>query len=191
MDHKTAPAPKSKPVDLRIERSREALRSALFEQLKTHAYDEITIRDITGAAGVGYATFFRHYTDKRDLLNDLAEGEISGLMEKAMPILFADDTRAAALALCEYVREHWELWQGLLTGGASAVMREELLAQVREAATDDVAPTLWLPTELKLVFGVGGSLEILTWWLGSVEPASNEAVAEILDRLVVKPLMKG
>ena len=47
----------------------------------------------------------------------------------------------------------------------------------------------WLPTDLRVVFGVAGTVEILAWWLREHGNEPIERVAEMLDRLVVAPAM--
>src|SRR5581483_38901 len=113
--------------DPRAVRSREALRRAFLELLETKPLDQITIQEITGRAGVGYVTFFRHHGTKESLLNEIAADQIRRLVDLTLPVLDAVDSRAASLALCSYVNEHRALWSTLLTGGAAAVLREEYI----------------------------------------------------------------
>lgn len=175
--------------DARVTRSRAALRNALLSLLQSQPYDQVTIREITARAETGYATFFRHYPDKQALLDDLASNEIRDLLNRTVPILFAVDTRAACVALCNYINERRRLWASLLTGGAAGVMREEFVRQARALAVpDQVPPGSWLPTDLSVVFGVSGMIEILAWWLREENEYPVERVAEILDRLVVAPI---
>src|SRR5271156_5884875 len=104
MDHKfpdalpsTALAEEPAPVlDARMVRTRAALRDALLALLEEKPFDEISIRDIAGRSGTGYATFFRHYETKAVLLNDIAEAEIAALIGLCLPVLWAADSRAAA-----------------------------------------------------------------------------------------------
>ena len=189
MDHKSEPYTPSTRRDARVERSRAALRGALLELIKTAPYDAITIREITAKAGAGYATFFRHYPDKDALLNDLASDEIRELLSRSLPIALADDSRAACLTLCRYVDERRKLWSALLTGGAAGAMRVEFVRQARLAVPEGVERIGWLPTDLRVVFGVAGTVEILAWWLREHGEEPIESVAEMLDRLVVAPAM--
>ncbi len=46
---------------------------ALLELLERQPLEAITIREITDAAGVGYATFYRHYATKAALLDGKRE----------------------------------------------------------------------------------------------------------------------
>ncbi|HWT51264.1 MAG TPA: helix-turn-helix domain-containing protein, partial [Caulobacter sp.] len=66
--------------DRRRLRSRAALTEGLLSLLEETAFDQITVQEIVQRAGVGYATFFRHFADKQALLNSLAAEEIRGLL---------------------------------------------------------------------------------------------------------------
>lgn len=174
-----------------MRRTRSALRDALLALLKEQSFDQLTIRDISARAGAGYATFFRHYPDKGALLDDIAASEIQELLARALPILYASDTRAACLALCSYVDEHRELWSVLLTGGAAGTLREEFLRQSRQAALEapEQRPHSGLPRDLAVVFGASGVLEIFAWWLEHGSDHSAAEVADLLDRLVIAPIL--
>ena len=54
--------------DRRIRRTRRALTDALISLTSEHPYRSIQVRDITDRADVGYATFYRHYESKDDLM---------------------------------------------------------------------------------------------------------------------------
>src|SRR5436305_623348 len=120
MDHNSLPALSSTSLDARMVRTRAALRDALLVLLEQKPFEQITIREIAAQSGTGYATFFRHYETKGELLNDIAAAEIGGLLALALPVLFVEtDSRAAARTLCAYVDERRTLWSALLTGGAA------------------------------------------------------------------------
>ena len=197
MAHNSSSAPASRSRDARVERTRKALRAALLRLLEEQSFDQITIRDISASAGAGYATYFRHYPDKAALLNDLAAVGISELLERALPILYAVDTRSSCLTLCRYVDERRQLWSTLLTGGAAGTLREEFVRQARLIAAAGAQdsppgkrPGSWLPEDLAVVFGVAGVLEILAWWLQHPSAFTLEETADILDRLVVAPILQ-
>ena len=178
-------------TDARMVRTRAAMRKALLALLERKQFDQITVRDIAAEAKIGYATFFRHHESKWELLNDVAEEEISRLMALGMPLLVADDIRGSALALCKYVREHRAIWSALLTGGAAGAMREEFIRQAMQHGASQVQKSRWLPVELGAIIGVSATVEILAWWLGQPENFSVERIAEIVDRLVIAPAISA
>jgi AcrR family transcriptional regulator len=189
MDHKSPGPEPSTSLDPRLARSRAALGEALLALLHEKPFDQITVREIARTADVGYATFFRHYADKDALLNELASGQLRAILDMALPILFGNDTRAAAVALCETIEAHRKLWSALLTGGAAGTVRAEMIRQARQIAAERPPPETWLPGDLRVVSAVGGAFDVLAWWLQQAEVWPVERIAEILDRLVILPTM--
>jgi AcrR family transcriptional regulator len=173
--------------DARQVKTDRALRAALLALVQTRPLDEITVRDIVAEAGVGYATFFRHYHSKGALLDAIAAEEIEVLIGLASPLLNPEDTRATCLALARYVDEHRTIWTALLTGGAAGAMREQFSRFASTTTEWAVSESQWLPTDLGVIFGVAATVEILAWWLRQAPNYSVERIAEILDRLVITP----
>lgn len=176
-------------TDARQVRTRRSLLDALLMLLETRAFEQVTIREIARQAGIGYATFFRHYPSKEALLHDLAAGEIGALLARALPVLFAVDTRQSCVTLFHYVDDRRALWSALLTGGAATMLKQEFTAQARRIAEETGGPGGWLPDELRVIFAVSATVEVIAWWLGQDSSVPVEKMAEILDRLVVVPAM--
>ena len=57
-----------KTMDRRVRRTRRLLGEALVSLTLESSYDEISIRSLTQRADVGYATFYRHFKSKDELL---------------------------------------------------------------------------------------------------------------------------
>jgi AcrR family transcriptional regulator len=175
-------------TDARIVRTREALHAAMLRLLDRRSLDQITIREITAAAGVGYATFFRHHPSKEALLEDLAAEQIETLVARTLPIFDEVDTRASCVALCAYVASNQTLWAALLTGGAAGRMREEFIRVSRRVADDRRDTVAWLPVDLGVIHSSSAIVEILAWWLRQPDPMPGDQVAMLIDRLVISPL---
>ena len=60
---------KKRTAALRMRRTRKALIQALIELTIEKGFAAITVQDIADRAMVNRATFYRHYLDKRDLLD--------------------------------------------------------------------------------------------------------------------------
>lgn len=185
------PAPSSsRSKDLRAVRSGQALREALLGLLPKQAFDQITVRDICNAAGIHYATFFRHYETKEALLNDIAKEQIRELNNLTLAIREGDNYEAGFRALCQYVADHRTLWAILLNGGAASAMREEWLYRSQLVAAQEPPVNSWLPKELGTICAATLIAETLAWWVAQPEDAySVEAVAQILYRLLVTSII--
>jgi AcrR family transcriptional regulator len=80
--------------------ARERLEQAALELYLAHGYEQTTVTEITSRAGLTQRTFFRYFTDKREVLfagssamQDLLVETLAGIPESAAPI------DAVALAL--------------------------------------------------------------------------------------------
>lgn len=177
----------TKLMDPRMARSRDALKVALLTLLEEKDLDALSVRELTAAAGVGYATFFRNYPALSDLLSDIARDAVGPVVEHGLPLLFGKDRGAAALALCRHVDQHRKLWTTLLSQGGGSVLREQFAAEARRVAEEQTDEASDLPMDLRLHFGVRGAVDIIAWWLLRRSDFSAEDIAGFLDRLVIAP----
>ena len=177
---------KNKKTDARSIRSQEALRQALLNLIEDKSFDQITIRDITGEAGVSYPVFFRQFEDKEELLADIATDEIRDLLSTPLD----QGCEKSAQAICALVEKHRALWKVLLTAGARDVMRSEFLRVAREIAESPrKRSNPWAPVDLASSIIVTGLFEVLAWWLAQPENYPIENVVILIKTLVLEPLL--
>ena len=174
-------------MDARKVKSREALATALLALLEDKSLEEISVRELTARAGVGYATFFRHYTGLDNLLRDLSSDAVTDFLSLAMPLLFGRDQSGAALALCHYIESHRKLWVILLTRGGGAVLREKFAHEASHTAEREWTQHDDIPLELRVYFGVRGAVDIISWWLLRRDDYSAKEVAGFLEKMVIAP----
>ena len=178
----------SRPLDVRQVRTRGALRDAFLALIGDRRYDDVSIGEIAQAAGIGYATFFRHYRDKDALLADIADGLITETMDKLAPLALAAESRVAALTLCRFVADRRSIFTPLLVGGARNAIREEILARsIRQVDLSQTAKVSWMPESLSAVHMVTSVITIIGWWLEHGTDRSAEEMSVIIDRLVLAP----
>lgn len=179
-------------MDPRIARTRAALAAAALELLEEVDFASVTVADIVARARVGYATFFRHYRDKEELLLDVAESLNRRLLPTIIPALRDEDTRGAALTLCHFVDSHRAACRALLSGSAEPQMRRLLIERSLEWAESTGLPDpLGLPPRLAVEHGVRSMIGLLGWWLEQEPDIGCEEMAAIIDRLVLAPVHKG
>jgi AcrR family transcriptional regulator len=176
--------------DSRALRSLAALKAALLDLLQCKNFDEITIKEIAEGAGVGPATFYRHYVDKAALLDEIAQTEIENLVAMALPMLDQAVSERSTLALIDYVDERRHLWRALLDGGAAGVMRAGFMRRLSQAFDGSTPVAGWVPPELGIVFAVSATVEIIAWWLRQEKGVSKELIADYLDGLAIQPTLR-
>lgn len=177
--------------DARITRSRAALRAALLALLERHPLADITAALVSQESGTGYATFFRHYADVRELLFEAVADLVADLSGQMFVALAAGDSRGAARVLTDYVTAHERTCRALLIGAGDEVrttLARRLVDQV--AALPDPTPA-WLPSRLAIRFAIAGTVEALAWWLEEEPTRSPEEVAGLIDRLIIAQIGGG
>lgn len=174
--------------DARIVKSRRALHAALLDLVAKTPFEDVTVASIATRAGVGYATFFRHYPTREALLAEIADSLIRELLVLVTPLLLARDTGAAALALTRFVDARRPLCRALLVGAGAAVRREITARAVAASESAETAMPHWLPRELGIVHGVDSTLTILRWWLEHDTQLDAVGIATLIDRLVFGPM---
>jgi AcrR family transcriptional regulator len=176
-------------TDPRAVRSRQALTDAFLKLLEAKPLEQISIREIATAAGVGYTTFFRHHVSKEELLDHVAAEQIRCLFNLALPVMDAHDLHSGSTALFTYVHAHRPLWSTLLTGGAAGTIREEFARLARDVAGVRGRPDSWLPADAGAMLIVGGTLDLLTWWLRQAQPMPIKRIVELHVSVVVTPVI--
>ena len=177
--------------DRRVVRSREKLATALIQLTIEQGYEAVTIRQITERAGVGYATFFRHYPDKGALLLDALDifvAELVALVQQPP----SDDGVQTGTLLFNYVKQNENLSRVFLLSRSNAALMQRLHA----AGIQSVLVTLVaredgiVSPELAAFHIVSASIALIQWWLEHDMPYLPERMGIIYDALILQPTVQ-
>jgi AcrR family transcriptional regulator len=175
--------------DARVVRTRAALREAMTGLATELPLEAITVRAIAARAGVGYATFFRHYPDKDALLADVADRLIREFLQRVAPLLQERDRPAAARSMCDFVLEHLAIYKALLAGGSGETVRAEMLRQTLATMTATRRRAPQGPFDELLMFHLVSSiLNLLTWWLRNLDAIDTATMADMIEQAVLTPV---
>jgi AcrR family transcriptional regulator len=181
-------------TDPRVAKTRAALADAVLTLASEKPFADVTITEIAERAGVGYASFFRHYKDKDALLADVADTVVDDLLPAMMPAMLDEDTLTASIAMCRFIDENRLVTRALLAGGAETMVRRHIVMRAiersgsRPTAETDRPAIPAIPHELVITHCVAASLGLLSWWLDQGAAISCEAMGEVLNRLVMAPV---
>jgi len=183
-------------VDRRVRRTKKSLEDALIALTLEKEYDNITIQEITERADIGYRTFFRHYSDKDELLKDVLSTtlmELRELMAPPMPEILADPNFKAAdfkdgVVLFRHVEEHCDLYRVLLRSERTFV--ESVMAFAIQGMEANLGSLIEPDISIKIIANhmAWATLALVRWWLDSDMPLSPEVMGEYSFRLIVQPI---
>jgi AcrR family transcriptional regulator len=174
--------------DRRIRRTRRALAAALIALSAERPYHAIQVRDITDRADVGYATFYRHYDSKDQLMlavfnTIISELEASGDVQGEQ--YFEQEGRL----LFGHVQKHAGLYRSILQSQEFARKFKKQLAQRVESHLERHAANLGalaFPIEVSANHMVAALVGLIEWWLERAMSLSVEEMAQIYERLIIR-----
>lgn len=174
--------------DRRVRRTRRDLATALIELANEQPYEKITIRDITDRADIGYATFFRHYDSRDDLMLTIFEditADLESLAGKHTDNFFEKEGEL----LFSHARENETLYRSILesrlfTRKLHAMLFDLVMSHMKEHETLITASAF--PLDIAVNHMVSSMLGTLDWWLGNDCPYDIATMAGIYERLIIR-----
>jgi AcrR family transcriptional regulator len=182
--------PPPKPTEnLRARRTRKLLREALTELIAERGFERTTVSAITERALVSRAAFYRNYTDKYDLVEQIFQ-EAVGLLTATVP-----DERTARVedrwtAFFQHFAEYHRIYGALLGDSGSqwfanrmrATLAELVAGHLPGAAEAEPAggpPSAgYVPTLVSALF-----VQSIAWWLANGRPSSAREMADRFGRI--------
>jgi AcrR family transcriptional regulator len=189
MTHNAAP-------DLRVQRTRKALREAMVALTIEKGFAAVTVQDIVGRAVVNRATFYRHYQDKYDLVMSSVEEILDELDVPNTPPptqfdqAMIDVPSPAEIHVYQHFAQHAPFYRALLgkdgLSSLPAYLRgriEQILRHHLDAAGYD-AERARIPLDLCISFAASSAVGSIIWWLEHDLPYPAEQMAVWLSQLI-------
>ncbi len=182
--------------DARIVKTQRRLAEALVVLTLESGFEAITVRGLTERAGVGYATFFRHFVSKEALLARLLEDTLQELSAELWPHIAPESgafsPRAACIIVFEHARAHADVYRALLRTGDVTELPERCLALSRSILAATFSPKVGsvVPFEVALHHLVNSFIGLVAWYLDADMPHSPERMGEIVEGLILEPVYR-
>ncbi|MBL4953701.1 TetR/AcrR family transcriptional regulator C-terminal domain-containing protein [Neobacillus sp. YIM B02564] len=191
-----------KNEDLRVQRTKEAIRNAFVELIEENGYEAITIKDITKRAKINRGTFYAHYQDKFELMETFKEKILSDLLTMVkvnLPNSIAEykgnsslkTPYVTAVTIFEYLNKNYKLFNVILNSSGNMAFQKELqkiiwrmlIENGPEALIDE--DNLLVPADYLTSYVASAHLGIIQQWLGNGRKESPEEMAHILSVITV------
>ncbi|MDR3573467.1 MAG: TetR/AcrR family transcriptional regulator [Anaerolineaceae bacterium] len=180
----TMTAPKN---DRRILRTRKLLEEALITLIQEKDYAEITIQDIADRADVNRVTFYLHYRDKQELLENSADTIFNDLMAKINPLTgenFRLDIPPESMTLVySFIAENARFYRIVLGENGIPFLVNRLRKYLAEltiqryqmvTSPDSKRP---IPLEIVAQYAAGSIIGLISWWLENDMPIPPDQFA--------------
>ncbi|HJV46490.1 MAG TPA: TetR/AcrR family transcriptional regulator [Bacillota bacterium] len=188
--------PKDKAVDPRVKRSRRYLQEALVSLIEEKGFDSITVLDLTKRADLNRATFYLHFRDKYDLLEQSMDEMLEQLIHTLAPTGNPEATSfgynkpfSSIVRLFEHIAEHATFYKVMLGQKGNLGFTSRMLKVLREAFYQRFSliqsdeEQLLVPKEIVTRYQSAALLGLIMYWLENNMPYSPHYMATQLTRL--------
>ena len=184
----------NKKVDYRIRITKQTIRENLVPLMKEYHISRISIKMLCERAGINRSTFYAHYKDVYDLLDQIQKEIIEEVSAHISDNAFVEQNKATVMALeqiLDFAKSNAGLFSVLLSENGDFVFQREImrLAYQKTIYTlrnkEKIAP--YVPDYIQY-YVVNGALGMIQKWLadGMREPVAE--MAELCALLLFKGL---
>ena len=177
--------------DRRIKRTKMLLQNALVDLMLEKAVGKISVKELTQKADVNRSTFYLHYLDIYDMLEQM-ENEfvetIQGFFHDFFTPLPTSMPLTLFINISEWLEQDKEYYVKLLRGSASGYIFEELESRIR----DEFLTLLYLifldeeslDLRTRVNFTVSGTVGVLRMWVMEGGNISLVELSETIDDIL-------
>lgn len=178
-------------TDRRVRRTKALLTDALFSLLKEKSYKDITVKELCDAADINRGTFYLHYKDIYDMVEQLEQEvlyELRQLVSAHTPNVLHTNPAPVIYDIFKFVGEHPELYRVLLGPNGDMSFLSQVKQMFRDWLLDLYAPLL---SEKDLTrfehfysYVAAGCVGLMESWLMSDNPESVSEIAALASNIV-------
>src|SRR5690625_1126608 len=167
------------------------LKDSLMKLLKEKQISTITVKEICELADINRSTFYAHYSDHFDLLEQIEEELIEDMSMYLSSYDFdkEDDALEMTEKLIEYFASKQEECQTLLNENSDSSFEKKVRLVARRFIMKNWMEVNHLDeniSEYLSAFIVSGSIQVMKVWLNNGLDKSPKEMAEIITNIVNK-----
>lgn len=179
--------------DRRVRRTKAMLRAALTELLKTKPVNEISVTELTEKADVNRGTFYGHYKDIFDMVEQLENEmfqEFSALLQAYPADALKHGLRPILRDVFAFLQRYGDMAAALLERDRDTRFLEQLKGMVAERVSLEWGRLYRFdnPREQAfcLSFLVGGVVGIIQSWLEGERKETPEELAALSEAMILR-----
>lgn len=184
-----------KKLDLRIQKTYQALHNAFTILLEEKNFEEITVNELCDAAMIRRTTFYKHFADKYEYF----QFYLTGISETFKSHTTADALAADPLAysinmlheMFQFVKSHKKLVDGLRNSNMMSFLYQSLqdliVSELGNVFSTLQSYPLTSKNELMISFYAGGLINVVYWWMNHPDELNEEEISEFLVKSIAPP----
>lgn len=180
-------------LDRRKKYTRMILKESLMDVLKEKSISTVTVKEICARADINRSTFYAHFSDHFDLLNQIEEEIIADMNETLLTFHYNQDEETLQMVkrIVEYVAENSDVCTTLFSEHGDASFKKRVMEVAGEHTVKHALSIYPIDSEISeyvSIFAVSGSINILESWLKNGMDKTPSEIAELINNLTNKGL---
>ncbi|MFD1849808.1 TetR/AcrR family transcriptional regulator [Oceanobacillus bengalensis] len=180
-------------MDRRKKYTRMVLKDSLMKLLKEKQISTITVKEICELADINRSTFYSHFSDQFDLLNQIEEEIIEDMNSYLSQYNFDKEEESLQMIekILEYIISKHDICQTLLNENGDAAFQKRVMIVAQRflmknwKAVNNINEDI---SEYLSTFLISGSIHVIKSWLDHGMDKAPKEMAEIINNFTNKGL---
>ena len=181
-----------KKKDLRIIKTRKALYNAFEELMKSKPFEQIKVSDICNKALINRSTFYDHYADKYDLLEEYINSLKDSLTEEiTKENNIEKNTKEYYIEIIKllllHIQKKRDTYIAIMINNRNSITNDilyDILSRAIINQINDKKISKNIPNEIIIRFYIGGVTNICFEWLMYGNKYTKEDIINYIDLLI-------
>ena len=180
-------------TDLRIVKTKKVLFDTLIKLMRQKNFDKIKISDICDEALINRSTFYAHYEDKYELLDDFIEdlkmSLLKDLEDNVNNVTTKEYIMKLLSILIDHIDEKRDIYSAILLNNRNGFLVDFLIDVIERESLErlknnnDIMKSE-LPLNILIKFYAGGLINVCMSWLTRKEKYNKEELLGFIDKLI-------
>ncbi len=176
-------------IDIRVQKTKERLKSALLSLMHEKSIERISISEICRKSGINRNTFYQHYKDIKDLLDEVEKGFMVSVFSAVS--ISGESVRSVKeimTVLLETIKDNEEICMLLFSDNGDKDFLRNILMYALPSAVENWVNELGMEeadATALYYFVMGGTVNIIEAWMKDSFSATLDETAEKLNKLIL------
>jgi len=181
-------------IDPRVKRTKQMFEHALLDLMDEKEYKKITVLEIAKRSTLNRATFYLHYFDKDDLLEQILDEALDDLKKsvkvKEMEYEYkSDNPHPTFVRLFEKMIERYQFYRIMLVRENNPYFTESVRKILKNFVHEGTAYMIKdniqynVPKDISIAYITSAYLGVIVWWLKNEMPYTSKFMAVQLTRM--------
>lgn len=181
-----------KKLDIRVKKTYNQLTDAIMELLTEKSFDDITVLEICEKASVHRATFYKHFVDKFEFLNNILKNKLSEITYDKIEKEYTPDSMKKSCmtmmtSVISFIENNKKFFASLSNDQYSISFNTVLTDSIAEFISErintieDLRKSLGNHVDMLANYYAGAIVGLIKWWVTAEDPCTVDELFDFIE----------